>query len=66
MHEMAARRRLARPQPRHPTGFAMLPPDFSVDMTVVVEWRDENVGDAVRALGMTLLAGKLEPDLAKG
>ncbi len=29
MHEMAVHCRFARPQPRHPAGFAVLPPEFA-------------------------------------
>jgi hypothetical protein len=35
-------------------------------MAVIIERRDEDIGDAVRALGIALLAGEFDPDLAEG
>jgi hypothetical protein len=55
----------ARSQPRHAAGFAVLPPNFSVDMPVAVERCDEDIRDIVGALGMSVLARELDPDLAK-
>jgi len=56
---------LIRPQSRDPACLAMLPPERRIDPVVSVERRDNEIGNAGIALGVTRLACKLDTDLPK-
>ena len=65
MHQVAEAVGLLRPLPRHPAGLAMLLPGLGIDPVVLVERRDDHIGDLRFAFRMTGLARELEPDLAE-
>ena len=65
MNEMTVLVILARPQSRDPARFAVLALELGVDSVVGIEWRNDDIGVAGVAFGVTGLACKLDTDLPK-
>jgi hypothetical protein len=65
VNEMTVVVLLVRPQSRDPTSLAMRSPERRIDPVVGFEWRDDDIGNAGVAFGMTRLACKLNANLPK-